>query len=64
MQILEIPAQRKFISLVCHAHSSANNPTKTVGFNARIKFLNEMYGSYQYLSFDQKKRFATLTLIL
>jgi len=30
MQIPEIPAQRKFISAMCHAHSKAQKPPKTV----------------------------------
>jgi len=30
MQIPEIPAQRKFVSAMCHAHSSAHKPPKTV----------------------------------
>jgi len=30
MQISEIPAQRKFISEQCHAHSNAHKPPKTV----------------------------------
>jgi len=30
MQIPEIPAQRKFVSAMCHAHSNAQKPTKTV----------------------------------
>jgi len=31
MQILEIPAQRKFVSLVCHAHTYAHKPPKPIG---------------------------------
>jgi len=55
MQILEIPAQRKFVSAGCHAHSNAHKPPKTVA----PKFLTlkqkcEMYYSNQYLSIDQK----------
>jgi len=30
MQIPEIPAQRKFVSAMCHAHSDAYKPLKTV----------------------------------
>jgi len=30
MQILEVFAQRKFVSSVCHAHSNAHKPRKTV----------------------------------
>jgi len=30
MQIPEIPAQRKFVSAKCHAHSNALKPPKTV----------------------------------
>jgi len=30
MQIPEIPAQRKFDSTECHAHSNAHKPPKTV----------------------------------
>jgi len=30
MQIPEIPAQRKFVSAGCHAHSNAYKPPKTV----------------------------------
>jgi len=30
MQIPEIPAQRKFASAMCHAHSNAHKPRKTV----------------------------------
>jgi len=30
MQIPEIPAQSKFISPACHAHSKADKPHKTV----------------------------------
>jgi len=29
-QILEIPAQRKFVSSVCHAHCNSHKPPKTV----------------------------------
>jgi len=29
MQISEIPAQRKFVSEECHAHSNAHKPPKT-----------------------------------
>jgi len=31
-------------------------------FDARIKILIEMYCSYQYLSIDSKKKFATPTI--
>jgi len=30
MQIPEIPAQRKFVTAECHAHSNAHKPPKTV----------------------------------
>jgi len=30
MQIPENPAQRKFVSAECHAHSNAHKPPKTV----------------------------------
>jgi len=30
MPIPEIPAQRKFVSEMCHAHSNAHKPPKTV----------------------------------
>jgi len=30
MQVPEIPAQRKFVSAMCHAHSNAHKPFKTV----------------------------------
>jgi len=30
MQILEIPAQREFVSSLCHTHSNAHKPPKTV----------------------------------
>jgi len=30
LQIPEIPAQRKFVSAECHAHSNAHKPPKTV----------------------------------
>jgi len=30
MQIPEIPAQRKFVSAMCHAHSNAHKPPKKV----------------------------------
>jgi len=30
MQITEIPAQRKFVLVECHAHSNAHKPPKTV----------------------------------
>jgi len=30
MQIPEIPAQRKFVSVECHAYSNAHKPPKTV----------------------------------
>jgi len=30
MQIPEIPAQRKFVSAECHAHSNAHKPLKTM----------------------------------
>jgi len=30
MQIPEIPAQRKFVSAECHAHSNVHKPPKTV----------------------------------
>jgi len=29
-QILEVPAQRKFVSAGCHAHSNAHKPPKSV----------------------------------
>jgi len=60
-QIPEIPAQRKFVSVECQAHSKAHKPPKNGGsysFDARIKILIEMYCSRQYLSIDPKK-FAT-----
>jgi len=43
MQIPEIPAQRKFVSAECHAHSNAHKPPKTPGsysLDARIKNFN------------------------
>jgi len=57
MQIPEIPAQRKFVSAECHAHSNAHNPSKigSYSFYARIKILTEIYCSRQYLSIDPKK---------
>jgi len=61
MQIPEIPAQRKFISAECHAHSNAHKPQKTVA-PTRIKILTEICCSRQYLSIDPKKKFATPTL--
>jgi len=30
MQIPEIPAQRKFVSAMCHAHSNSHNPPKNL----------------------------------
>jgi len=30
MQFPDIPAQRKFDSAMCHAHSNAHKPSKTV----------------------------------
>jgi len=47
MQILEIPAQRKFVSAGFHAHFNAHKPPKTVGptvskQSARIQVLPEM----------------------
>jgi len=30
MQIPEIPAQRRFVSAMCHAHSNAHKPHKIV----------------------------------
>jgi len=30
LRLSEIPAQRKFISEMCHAHSNAHKPSKTV----------------------------------
>jgi len=30
MQIPELPAQRKFVTAECHAHSSTHKPPKTV----------------------------------
>jgi len=30
LQISEIPAQRKFVSEMCHAYSNAHKPPKTV----------------------------------
>jgi len=30
LQIPEIPAQRKFVSAMCHAHSNVHKPPKTV----------------------------------
>jgi len=30
MQVPEIPAQRKFVSAACHAHSNAHKPPKAV----------------------------------
>jgi len=62
MQIPEIPAQRKFVSAMCHAHSNAHIAQNCGSYNfyARIKILAEMYCSYQYLSIG-KKKFATPT---
>jgi len=48
MQIPEIPAQRKFGSAECHAHSNAHKPPKPVA-------PTEMYWSHQYQSIDPKK---------
>jgi len=51
----QIPAQRKFVSELCHAHSNAHKPPKTVArFDARIKILTAMNWSHQYLSIDGK----------
>jgi len=36
VQISEIPAQRKFVSAVCHAHFNAHKPQKIVGMNLDI----------------------------
>jgi len=58
MQIPEIPAQRKFASAMCHAHSNAPQTAQDCGsysFDARIKILAVIYCSYQYLSIDPKK---------
>jgi len=41
MQIPEIPAQRKFVSEMCHAHCGLYS------FDAKIKILTEMYCSHQ-----------------
>jgi len=56
MQISEIPAQRKFVSAECHAHSNAHKPPKTVAptFWMLVKIVTEMYWSRQYLSIDPK----------
>jgi len=52
MQIPELLAQRKF---VCHAHSNAHKPPKTVAPSVLMRELTEMYCSHQYLSIDPKK---------
>jgi len=51
MQIPETPAQRKFVSKMCHAHSNAQN-CGSYSFDATIKNLTEMYWPHQYLSID------------
>jgi len=51
MQIPEFPAQRKFVSEMCHAHSNAQNCGSN-SFDAGIKILTEMYCSYQYLPIE------------
>jgi len=38
MQILEIPAQRKFVSTKCHTHSNGHKPLKSVSIF--IKFFS------------------------
>jgi len=38
MQIPEIPAQRKFVSAECHAHSNAHKPPETVVLMLEYKF--------------------------
>jgi len=46
MQIPEIPAQRKFVLEMWHAHSNAYKPPKSCGahkFHAKYKILTEMY---------------------
>jgi len=54
MQILEIPARRKLVSSMCHAHSNDHKPPKTVAPTVSMleyKFhLTEMYCSHPYLS--------------
>jgi len=54
MSILEIPAQRKFVSSECHASSNAHKPPKTVAPTV-LMHLTEMYCSHQYLSIELKK---------
>jgi len=57
-QIPEIPAQRKFVSAECHAHSNAHKPPKAVAptiFMLDTNFFTEMYWSRQYLPIDPKK---------
>jgi len=57
VQILEFPAQRKFVSSVCHAHCNYHTLPKTEAptvLMLEYKFLTEMYSSHQYLSIDPK----------
>jgi len=48
----------EFVSAMCHAHSYAQKPPKTVAlysFDARVKILTEMNCSHQYRSIVPKK---------
>jgi len=47
MQILEIPAQRKFDSVRCHALSNAHKPPKSVA--PTVLMLDVLYCFHQYL---------------
>jgi len=50
MQIPQIPAQRKFVSAMCHAYCNANKPPKTMALSVLMpeyKILTEMYCSHQ-----------------
>jgi len=42
-QIPEIPAQRKFVSVECHAHSNAHKPPKTVAPTVNKIIINKKY---------------------
>jgi len=58
MQILEILAQRKFISADCPPTKS--HKTGKHRLNAIIKIVTEMYLLGQYLSIDLKKFFTSI----
>jgi len=58
MQIPEIPAQRKFVSAMCHAHSNAHKPPKAVA--PTVLMLDNF--NLNILFSSPKKKFSTPTV--